>query len=135
MATKKSTLKVVIIVLVVLAIVGVGVWAGFKFLGNDDQTTDKTGATDKTGTPNGSTGSTPVNSDVKFPLGDGSRGELVKRLQRALNRDLEGCDGFTKLVVDGIVGPKTIAAAKLAVGTQLLTDETTCRNYIANMGC
>ena len=41
MATKKSTWKVVIIVLVVLAIVGVGVWAGFKFLGNDDQGTDK----------------------------------------------------------------------------------------------
>ena len=126
MATKKSTWKVVIIVLVVLAIVGVGVWAGFKFFGTDD--TPTTGST-------GSTGSTPVNSDVKFPLGDGSRGELVERLQRALNTDLDGCDGFTKLVVDGIVGPKTIAAAKLAVGTQLLTDETTCRNYIANMGC
>lgn len=132
MATKKSTWKVVIIVLVVIAIVGVGVWAGFKFLGNDDQGTDKNGPTNGS---NAVFGSTPVNSDVKFPLGDGSRGELVKRLQRALNTDLDGCDGFTKLVVDGIVGPKTIAAAKLAVGTQLLTDETTCRNYIANMGC
>ncbi|MGM9745834.1 MAG: putative peptidoglycan-binding domain-containing protein [Paludibacteraceae bacterium] len=124
MATKKSTWKVVIIVLVVLAIVGVGVWAGFKFFGTDD-----------TPTTDGGTGSTPASSDVKFPLVDGSRGELVKRLQRALNTDLDGCDGFKKLVVDGIVGPKTIAATKLAVGTQLLTDETTCRNYIANMGC
>lgn len=130
MATKKSTWKVVIIVLVVLAIVGVGVWAGFKFFGTDD--TPTTGGAGSTGKPSGST---PVSSDVKFPLVDGSRGELVKRLQRALNTDLDGCDGFKKLVVDGIVGPKTIAAAKLAVGTQLLTDETTCRNYIANMGC
>lgn len=130
MATKKSTWKVVIIVLVVLAIVGVGVWAGFKFFGTDDTPT-----TGSTGKPSGSTGSAPASSDVKFPLVNGSRGELVKRLQRALNTDLDGCDGFTKLVVDGIVGPKTIAAAKLAVGPQLLTDETTCRNYIANMGC
>ena len=133
MATKKSTWKVVIIVLVVLAIVGVGVWAGFKFFGTDD--TPTTGSTGSTGKPSGSTGSAPASSDVKFPLVDGSRGELVKRLQRALNTDLDGCDGFKKLAVDGIVGPKTIAAAKLAVGTQLLTDETTCRNYIANMGC
>ncbi|MGN0186151.1 MAG: putative peptidoglycan-binding domain-containing protein [Paludibacteraceae bacterium] len=131
MATKKSTWKVVIIVLVVLAIVGVGVWGGFKFFGTDDTPTTDGG----TGKPSGSAGSTPASSDVKFPLVDGSRGELVKRLQRALNTDLDGCDGFKKLVVDGIVGPKTIAAAKLAVGTQLLTDETICRNYIANMGC
>ena len=130
MATKKSTWKVVIIVLVVLAIVGVGVWAGFKFFGTDDTpTTGGDGGTKQLERP------VSASSDVKFPLVDGSRGELVKRLQRALNTDLDGCDGFTKLVVDGIVGPKTIAAAKLAVGTQLLTDETTCRNYIANMGC
>jgi peptidoglycan hydrolase-like protein with peptidoglycan-binding domain len=61
-----------------------------------------------------------------FPLSQGSRGEYVKNMQRALN------DRFgTALVVDGIFGPKTYKAVS-ANGFE--ADAVTYAEYMEILG-
>jgi hypothetical protein len=82
----------------------------------------KTAATGPTasplpGTPSGGGGTNNQNTPGAFPLGIGSRGDLVKTLQSKFNEvtnllDDKGLNqyGLRRLTVDGVWGPKTDAA-------------------------
>lgn len=132
MATRK-TKQAIFWVAIAVALAGTAVWAGLRLASKKTDTSKK---------PDGSTAANPTPSAGKsesgalqFPLVNGSRGEDVKRLQRALNKDLDGCDDFVELKIDGIVGPKTIAAANRSVGEILLTDSDVFYDYVESMGC
>lgn len=62
----------------------------------------------------------PAVKQSPFPLHKGSRGEEVKKLQKALNRKL--VPPLSLLVVDGIFGSKTLAALKRVTGKEQVSE-------------
>lgn len=109
-----------LITLIVLLVVALAAVLGLLFGRQGSSGSGSNGSTDSNDS-NDSIGSTATSS---FPLKEGDRGELVSELQMRLNDQL-GLIGEPLLDVDGIFGPRTLAA----VQHLLLTDTVTRQQF------
>lgn len=112
-----------LITLIVLLVVALAAVLGLLFGRQGSSGSGSNGSTDSNDSndSNDSIGSTAASS---FPLKEGDRGELVSELQMRLNDQL-GLIGEPLLDVDGIFGPRTLAA----VQHLLLTDTVTRQQF------
>jgi len=95
----KTKTVIIIVVVILLLTAGVWIWAAKKPLDTKEP---------PTGSPEAKKAAEAANT-VKMPLKQGSRGNLVKAVQLALNAKVNA-----NLKTDGILGPKTTAALKAA---------------------